>query len=328
MSLSVAGGDGSGFDPERVFELLGNETRVEILQRLWEAYDPFAESNGLAFSDLFDRVGISDSGQFNYHLDKLRSLYVEQIDDRYRLTPIGLRLVQSVIAGAGQSVDYQPTQVDADCRICGSPIRIAYDGIRVYFVCSSCDGVFDHEDYPDGTLWGMSLPAAGVANRSPEEIFSVVSFLHWPKKAYLTGKVCPVCSGVLKQSIDICEEHDSEGEGPCEECGYTDPIKVNWLCSVCKYHGMGTPSGYLHNHPAVIAFRYEHDIHWGYPYTTSAFEATQREESVRREIEFGLELVRREPIEMRATIRYDGDAIALTLDEELSVTGVDWPPDN
>lgn len=324
MSLRLDGGDQSGLEIEEAFDILGNETRMEILQGLWEAYDPFAETNGLQFSELFERVSVSDSGQFNYHLDRLESLYVEQKGDRYRLTPIGLRLVQSVIAGAGQSLDYEQTEVDADCRICGARINVAYDGIRVYFVCSNCDGVFDNEDYPDGTLWGMSLPAAGVAHRSAEEIFSIVSFLHWPKKAYLTGRVCPVCSGDLKQTIDVCEDHESEGSGPCPECGYTDPIKVNWLCSVCKYHGEGTPMGYLQNHPAVIAFRYEHGIDWEYPYSTSEFEETLEEEAVRRQIDQDLEVVSRDPLEMRGTISYDDDAIRLTIDENLAVSSVEW----
>ena len=54
--------DRPGFEPAEAFALLGNETRMDILQALWEAHDPFAERNGLAFSGLFDRVGITDSG--------------------------------------------------------------------------------------------------------------------------------------------------------------------------------------------------------------------------------------------------------------------------
>jgi len=325
MGPDADGSDPIDFAPEQAFKLLGNETRMEILQALWEAYDPFVERNGLAFSDLFDRVGITDSGQFNYHLDKLRDRFVARSDDRYRLTPVGLQLVQSVIAGAGRPVDYEPTEVDAECRLCGAPIELQYDGIRVYFVCTECDGNFEDEDYPDGTLWGETMPPAGVVNRSAEELFATVSFLDWPHKAMLTANVCPECTGVLEQSIEICEDHDTASESPCSTCGYTQPVQAHWRCGVCKYHGAGTPTGYVKNHPAVIAFRYEHGIDFGYPYTTSEFEETRAEEAVRQQMVYDLAVDSTDPVRLRVTVGYDGDAIELTLDEDLSVRSVTEP---
>lgn len=310
------------FNPSEVFEILGNETRMNILRGLWEAYDPFGKKQGLSFSELYETVDIKDSGQFNYHLDKLRGVYVEQTEETYRLTPVGLKLVQSVIAGAGRKVEYQPAELDADCRLCGAPIELTYDGIRVYFVCTKCDGHFEGEDYPEGTLWGDTMPAAGVLNRSPEELFATVNFLDWPHKAMLTGGVCPECSGVLDQSIEICEEHHTAGDGPCPECDYSQPVKVTWLCTVCKYHAVGTPTGFIKNHPAVIAFRHDHDIDFAYPYTTSDFEESQTEESIRRKMEYDVSVLSTDPPRLRVSLEYEDDRIEVILDENLEVSSI------
>ena len=53
------------------FKLLSDEVRLAILLSLWEASDPLAENNAVSFSQLFDCIGIRDSGNFSYHLDKL-----------------------------------------------------------------------------------------------------------------------------------------------------------------------------------------------------------------------------------------------------------------
>jgi DNA-binding transcriptional ArsR family regulator len=315
------------FEPQQVFTLLGNETRMEILQRLWEAYDPLAETNGLSFSDLYDRVDVEDSGQFNYHLDKLRGVYVGQSGDRYELRPVGRRLVQSVLAGAGQEFAYEPTEIDASCRLCDSPIALTYDGSRVYLVCTACDGNFDDERYPDGTLWGQTVPPAGLIDRSPEELFAALTFLDWPRKAMLTGNVCSRCTGVLDQSLDICEEHDPTEDGPCESCGYIDPIRVHWVCEVCKFHATGTPAGFVKNHPAVIAFRYDHGIDFGYPYGTNEFDVTQEHEPVQREIDYEQDLLSTDPPRLSVRVSYRDDAVELVLDADLDVRSARREPD-
>lgn len=66
---------GAGLSPDDAFGLLGNETRLAILQALGDAADP------LSFSELRDRVWVSDSGQFNYHLDQLTGPFVGQTDE-------------------------------------------------------------------------------------------------------------------------------------------------------------------------------------------------------------------------------------------------------
>jgi hypothetical protein len=305
--------------PEEVFEILGNEIRMGILRSLWAAYDPLSTKNALSFSELYDSVPASDSGQFNYHLDKLRGRYVEQTDGGYELRPVGLKLVQSVIAGAGQEGTFEPTDIDVDCRRCGGTTRLTYDGGRVYHVCTECGGHFQSEEYPEGTLWGKSFPPAGVAHRSPEELFATLTFLDWPISARLTGKVCPRCSGVLEQSLAVCHGHDPPEDGPCPDCGYSEPIRAHWVCAVCKHHATGSVSGVVQNHPAVVSFLYDHDVDFGYPYSTNDFETILENEPIKQAISYEQDLVSTDPIRVRVTVAYDGDNLVLTLDDDLAV---------
>ena len=305
--------------PEEVFEILGNEIRMGILRALWEAYDPLAEHNGVSFSDLYDAVNVDDSGQFSYHLDKLRGRYVTQTEQGYKLRPVGLKLVQSVIAGAGQEGTFEPTAIDIECPICGGETRLTYDGGRVYHVCTECGGHFQSEGYPEGTLWGKSFPPAGVAHRSPEELFATLTFLDWPMSAKLTGNICPRCSGVLDQSLQICRDHEPRDDGPCPNCGYSEPIRAHWVCAVCKHHATGSVSGVVKNHPAVISFFYEHGIDFGYPYSTNDFETVRENEATKQRITYEQELCGTDPTRICVTVSYDDDELVLTLDEQLNV---------
>jgi len=66
--------------PEDAFSLVANETRMDVLKALWEADGP------RSFSALRERVGVRDSGQFNYHLGKLVGHFVRKTADGYRLS--------------------------------------------------------------------------------------------------------------------------------------------------------------------------------------------------------------------------------------------------
>ena len=66
------------------FTLLSDETRVRILVALAEHPDRLR-----SFSDLRSHVGVTDSGQFNYHLDRLCERLVARTDDGYVLTDTG-----------------------------------------------------------------------------------------------------------------------------------------------------------------------------------------------------------------------------------------------
>jgi DNA-binding transcriptional ArsR family regulator len=86
--------DSETLSPDAAFATLGSETRFAVLRALAEADD------AVSFSALRDRVGMADSGQFNYHLDRLVGHFVERADDGYRLAPAGERVAEAVLSGA------------------------------------------------------------------------------------------------------------------------------------------------------------------------------------------------------------------------------------
>lgn len=79
-----------------VFGLLSDETRIRIVAALYHEWHRSPDDPCLTFSSLYDRVGGDDSGQFNYHLRRLRDGLVDQREDGYTLTPLGVCLAQLV----------------------------------------------------------------------------------------------------------------------------------------------------------------------------------------------------------------------------------------
>lgn len=114
------------------FGLLSNETRLAILLALWEAYDQHNADDTVAFSKLYDRIDVSDSGNFTYHLNKLVGHFIAETDDGYRLRNTGLKIVQAAIAGAGfeviQRVSGDITGSRGTSR--GIPLPVTGDGTR------------------------------------------------------------------------------------------------------------------------------------------------------------------------------------------------------
>lgn len=69
---------GDAVSPDEAFAPLGNDTRVGILQALWDVFESGKGDNAIPYSELFDQVDIRDSGNFSYHLEKLTGPFVRQ----------------------------------------------------------------------------------------------------------------------------------------------------------------------------------------------------------------------------------------------------------
>ena len=92
MSEPGEGQTATGVAPEEAFSALGHEIRVAILRTLWEA-------ETAAYSEVKERVGVRDSGQFNYHLGKLVDHFVERTVEGYHLSEAGQQTMQAIHAG-------------------------------------------------------------------------------------------------------------------------------------------------------------------------------------------------------------------------------------
>lgn len=102
-----SGGTPETLSSEDAFAVLGDETRLQILQALGEADEP------LAFSELFERIEYEDSSNFGYHLRKLVGHFVRKSDEGYTLWEAGRRVVEAVLAGAmTENPVMELTQID------------------------------------------------------------------------------------------------------------------------------------------------------------------------------------------------------------------------
>ncbi|WP_276302190.1 winged helix-turn-helix domain-containing protein [Halorussus lipolyticus] len=151
--------------PDETFELLANEVRVEILRALGD--DP---RETLGFSELHDRVDIADSGNFNYHLDRLVGAFVRKVGDGsdgdadtgesgggrdgagYELTRAGQQIVGAMYAGTYTTdAAVEPISAGWDCLLCSGEMVVGYADERAHFWCSACDEGAKFS-FPPGTV--------------------------------------------------------------------------------------------------------------------------------------------------------------------------------
>jgi hypothetical protein len=316
----------AGADMERAtdaFALLRNETRLAILLALWDAHDSMHPDEGVPFSELRERVGTRDSGQFNYHLEQLVGQFVRQVDDGYVLRRAGQKLVRTVIAGAGiEEPTLERTPIDVDCPSCGGQTAVLYEDEWFYHVCTECDGVFaGGGTQPEGYLTGAALPPAGFADRTPEELWvAALNRAHQDVKTMLEG-VCNECSAPVSVDILVCDDHDETGV--CSVCDRR-PVALAILgCSVCKNYHAITPRTLVMHHPAVISFFYERGIELGY--RRGDVDRTRRWERLRNRNE--QTVVSTDPPRVEVTVRHKGDELRLMMDENAEVVAVEESTD-
>lgn len=300
------------------FSVLGNKTRLSILLALWEVFEPFKDEIAVPFSELRDRVGMRDSGQFNYHLDQLEGHFVEKTDDGYVLRNAGHQIVRTVLAGAGiEEHSFESADIDVDCDLCGAPTKITYEDEWLYIVCTECDGHWGgRNDLPSGVLAGGEFPPAGFTDRTPEQVWQANYIaINQAQESSVEG-VCSACYGPMERSLDICNDHTDEGV--CDNCGRRSEVMAQFRCRVCKnYHG-APPRTIVKHHPAVISFYYERGI--PLQYGIEDIESSRRAGT--RINEHEQELISEDPPKVRVTARYEGDILELTLDRDLAVIDV------
>lgn len=312
---------GPHLSPDDAFGVLGNETRMEILRTLGQADQP------LSFSELRDRIGMADSGQFNYHLGQLEGHFVEKTDEVYRLRQPGKRVIQAVLSGAvTRDPALEIAEVDDRCYLCEASIMVDYQEESVGIFCTRCSGNFDipeaalaerlgSEDLASelGFVGASALPPAGIQGRSTRETYR--ASLKWTLLEAFSNSVgiCPRCSASVENHVEICETHDSSN-GICDACGKRHAIQHHVNCTNCIYTRAGLISLYLIANPEFLKFLIDHGANpiapsapmefWGY--------FTPDEEVI----------VSSDPFEAQFTFTIEGDTLILTVDDDLSVVDV------
>lgn len=308
-------GDTAGDAATEAFKQLASEHRLAILLTLWESYEPFETDHSVPFSVIRRRIGMRDKGRFNYHLDMLTGHFVERTSNGYKLRPPGLQFVQTVISGTGLSEhESESTAVDRECYLCGGPTQVFFRDGMLFWMCSECDGLFDRDDDPAGTLASAPFDPAGLTDRTPEELLNA----SWTGGQIYSalGGVCDVCSGPIDRWLHRCADHVYGGV--CPACGWRNPEIARFQCSVCKQHFEMAPWWLVLAHPKVVAFYYEHGIPLLYE---DGVEFQPRiESSLQHDLD--QELVSDDPMQVQVTVQHDGDELRLVLDDKLRVVEI------
>lgn len=250
-----------GLPPEEAFTVLGNELRMRIVSELGAVDHP------LSFTELRDRVGLRQGGQFNYHLDKLVGHFVEKTDDGYALHQPGSAVVQAILSGAvTENPVIEPTEVDFACLLCDAPVLVGYHAERVELYCTGCTGQYeDKADNPPsfddvgGYLGHYTLTPTGAEDRSPYELLEAASLWAHLENVALANGLCMRCGGMVETDVTVCGSHNPEGER-CPTCSNRHSVQVDRTCTTCGFSRGGMAITILATHRELRKFVAEQGI--------------------------------------------------------------------
>lgn len=321
MSTSPGGSVNSTLVRERAsdaFSTLGNETRLSILLALWDAQDFTGHDPAVSFSELRDRVAVGDSGQFNYHLEKLVGEFIRRDESGYTITQAGNRIVQAIIATVGvEEPAPQPLSLSHPCPVCDGVTELVYVDGHVFLRCTECPGLYElGESRPEGVLTSEECTRSAFAGREFLEVFDAVRTRAKSHFQMMVQGVCPQCIGLVARSLEICDSHDSEGQ--CETCHSRFQARIELECVVCKQFAQGPIRTLMGLHPSVVSLY----IDEGVPFSFEPDEVSHRTHRLHPDGELNQEVLSVEPAAVKVTLDYDGGQIAYTVDEELAITDV------
>jgi len=282
-------GEPAAFPVNEAFALIGDDLRAEILRVLGEH-----PHEGLSFSALRERVDPDvDSGQFNYHLQKLVGPFVERTDDGYELRATGLALYRAIQAGTfNREVTVEPFAAGFDCYYCETPVEALYEDGTFEMVCPGCGH----------TYTTSRLPPSAVEGDREAFLRRVDQYNRHHFLASARG-VCPICACEVDLGFVRGEEVWAEGTDRHD-------VMVHRECPNCgREHYMLLGMALLY-HPTPVSFYREHghDLtaipHWKLEWVMT--DAT-------------LTVLSEDPWRFELRVPCDGDVVALTVNDELTV---------
>jgi hypothetical protein len=283
-------------EPDEAFAALADETRVAILQALWDIEDHVA-----TFSELREAVGVRDSGQFNYHLDKLTDEFVRKTDDGYELTMAGVQVVGAVEGGSfTMNGRIDPIDIEEPCPACGDDRTLRYEDDVLSIECDSCELSVEGMVPPSALAAADEASLPEVATRYFRSVIGTVGDGFC---LYCDGPVEPTVRGVDDRAPDDAEVPDQLRDLPF----------VEYVCGRCGEE-VGSDLGLaLLAHPAVGGFYFDHGI-------------DVREASLWDFVAWDTETAwvdSREAFRAVVTYEVDGDTLTLVVDDELTVHDVE-----
>lgn len=280
-------------DWEDALLLLADENRMRILTSLVAAGDDTGRAS-LSYSELKERVDVSDNGTFNYHLNKLRGRFIEKADGSYQVRYSGLLAYRALMAGAfSGSRETTTLPVDADCHWCGTGLRARYTADNALYVeCPDCDSTFA----------AVQFPPRGFEARSREALLRAVDQRMRYQVALFARGVCHWCGATVSTTVEPADE-DEDDDGRRESY-------VTYVCDACSAGYHATVGESLLTHPAVVSFCHDRGVDLTErPVWELAFAVTDRHTEVRS----------RDPLRVAVTVPVDDEALEVVVDGDLAV---------
>jgi len=286
--------DSDGLDARYVsaFDIVRSEARVDILLALSERAATEPGDPAISFSSLHEATDIADSGQFNYHLDKLTGHLVQSTEEGYKLTPRGHEIVGAILSGAfAEGEDRGPEPIESTCPFCEAGLQAAYEQGQIVVTCEAGHQVFT-----------SSVPNEMAANVPLEEaLLEALARARWDLQKALSG-TCSYCYGPVEWSATTDREEPPPVlyEGQCSRCGV----------------GYSLPPAYaVFFHPGVVSFFWDHGV------DVREVTAWEIEDHVADQA-----VVSADPFRARVTFRADGDRLEVEVDDATTVRSVTAEP--
>lgn len=242
------------------FQVLGNETRMRIIEGLIADDEDGVVPVERSFTGLFERTDEETSAGFAYHLRQLVDQYVakDEETERYRLTYAGRRIVRELAAGTYvERVDRAPVEVDAPCPFCNREALEAETADNVVTVrCTDCSV----------DLLSLPFPPGGHRTREGDESFvDAFNRHHRRRVATMSAGCCPECGGAVTTAVRPASPPaaaDVETEAQAEDEDEDDPgrVLVHLECDGCGYRVRVPVTITVLDHPAVVSLYHDHDV--------------------------------------------------------------------
>jgi len=277
-------------DSEDVFKALGNAKRIEILVALG---DPPGET--MSFAELYEAVEMDDSGNFNYHLNKLLGTLIRKEGGQYLLSHAGEQLFGSIQAGTYHTrATVEPTAVGGTCQLCGGELMFEYKRELVRVYCDEC-GAGRSFPFPPGCL-----PDYEIA-----ELPAVSARWYRTHVKRVLDRFCPLCAGEMDGKLIHGVNEDSDPP---------EPSLAKFTCTTCGKQVRLTGATIATFHPVFEGFLFEHgfDTRCG-PHSEVWAALDETTETTRT----------RDPLSVEVTFIHDGEAVSGLVEADASVTNVE-----
>jgi len=300
-------GDGDAeVAPSEIFDVLGNETRLAIVQELARHRRTAWRREGLGFADLRKAVGERDAGTFNYHLDALQDRFVETDGDEYVLRTAGLEVADAMLAGQYGADDVRRRhETEYDCPDCSEALAATFEGELFALRCP------DH-----GVVLATSLPSGVASDRSGEELVDLAVLDLTQEMERAREGLCFHCWGRMHPELQRSPplSHPATGDPVDARVDPEDaaPLAV-FGCERCETVFWTSPASAPITHPAVIGFALDHgfDARTGlYPMGAAAATATVSTSD-------------RDDAAVTVTYEHGGDVLTVRMDDALTVVDVE-----